>query len=162
MIAATVPREYHCRIIGTVARRKGEAGEAAQGQRTVGGIKRDFEIVATGIDIADRDRVAAAAREHQRVVLIGNLDARHIIDRRIIDRVDRYRDRIIVGQRTTSARIALIVGDDLYAGRTKVVRRRVERHAFQGCADGRDRACKYHRRVVGAVTCGEGETGDAA
>ena len=106
--------ERHRRLVGAGADGEGKSGGLRQRDGAVGDGQRDVEIAAADIDIADRDQVGIAAREHQAGVLGRGRGGGTAVDGRVVDRIDGDVDDIAVAGRRAGAGgddAADVVGD---------------------------------------------------
>src|SRR6185437_1649336 len=77
--------ERHAVIGSTVARRKGQAGYAVQGEQTIGGTQRDLHRRVSAIDVRDRNLIRVDRRKENRAVLNHCLWAGNCVDWWIVD-----------------------------------------------------------------------------
>ena len=106
---SAVALEDHARVIGAGAQQHGDAAQAAQAEGAVDGSQGHGHQAITGVHVGDGNSVAVGGVKAQGDVLRSGLSAWHVVNRRIIDRVDVESDGLGVGFLATRAAEALVV-----------------------------------------------------
>jgi hypothetical protein len=116
----------------------------AQGECAVADREGDLHVVRSGV-VGDADRVAGAAREGQRGILVQDLGAGHRVDRSVVDGKHLQIDRVGVGHRAAGAGIAEVVAGDHQRVVSVEVRVRRVGQALEGSVDVGQGAGQGHR-----------------
>jgi len=92
--AGNASRKGHQRVISSVPNRECQAGGAVQSNRAVGSLQRHLHRITAGIHVRNKDRIRGSGREDEQCIKRYILRAGHVIDRRVVDRNYRHRERL--------------------------------------------------------------------
>ncbi len=147
----------HQRIVGTIADRECQATGAVQRKRAVGSLQRQLHRIVTGIHVRDEDRIASGRGEDERSVERYVLRAGNMIDRRIVDWIDRHSECPDESVHSTVGRAAIILHGHRDQNRSVGIRHRRETDRAGGVRAGVGSArVRNQRRIARSSRDGQG------